>query len=101
MKPQMGVFIIRSLSSNQVYIEAARDLKGVMNGTAFKLKAGGHRNQRLQEAWNEKGAGVFSMEILEILEYHSDDPQNDYIDELALLKMIWEERLTGEGMEVY
>jgi len=102
MKPHMGVFIIRSESDRCCCIEAARDLKGVMNGTVAKLKGDGHlRNRRLQVAWNEKGAEGFVIEILESMEYHSDDPQYDYSDDLALLKMMWEDRFREEGWEFY
>ncbi|NLW90717.1 MAG: GIY-YIG nuclease family protein [Syntrophomonadaceae bacterium] len=102
MKPQMGVFIIRSRSCQRCCIETARDLKGVMNGTVAKLKGGGHLlNRRLQEAWNENGAEDFVIEILETMEYHSEDPQYDYSEDLALLKMIWQDRFREEGWEFY
>lgn len=102
MKPQMGVFVIRSQSARQCCIEAAPDLKGVMNGTVAKLKGGGHlRYPGLQQAWREKGADDFVFEILETLDYHSDDPQYDYKDDLALLKMMWEERFREEGWKFY
>jgi len=98
----MGVFIIRSRSCQRCCIETARDLKGVMNGTVAKLKGGGHLlNRRLQEAWNENGAEDFVIEILETMEYHSEDPQYDYSEDLALLKMIWQDRFREEGWEFY
>lgn len=102
MKPQMGVFVIRSQSGKLCCIEAARDLKGTMNGTVAKLKGGGHLLKRgLQQAWNENGAEDFVIEILETMEYHSDDPQYDYSEDLALAKMIWEERFRQEGWGFY
>jgi hypothetical protein len=101
MKPQMGVFIIRSKSSNKCYIEGTQDLRGTINGARFKLGAGGHPNKELQKDWDELGEGNFTIEILENLEYDKDESKTDYTEDLALLKMIWEEKLAKENMEFY
>lgn len=100
MKPQMGVFIIRSQADNQCYLEATKDLRGVMNSTLFKLRAGGHRNQNLQKAWDENDEDNFVIEILENLEYE-DDSDKDYTDDLALLKTLWEEKVIADGLKLY
>lgn len=101
MRPEMGVFLVRLQSGPQGYLEAVKDLKGVINSTVFKLKAGGHRHKKLQEAWNRHGAEAFVIEILETLDYRSDDPQADYSEDLAIMKLTWEERLKREGMELF
>jgi len=38
---------------------------------------------------------------LEKLEYDKDETKTDYSEELALLKMIWEEKLLQRGVELY
>jgi len=43
----------------------------------------------------------FNLEVLETLSYDGDESRTDYTEELALLQMIWEENLAGEGMEFY
>lgn len=101
MKKDMGIFIVRSKSSNKCYIEATQDLRGTMNGTMFKLGAGGHPNKELQKEWTDFGEGNFTIEILENLKYDKDESKTDYSEELALLKMIWEEKLINENMEFY
>ncbi|MEG6616101.1 GIY-YIG nuclease family protein [Peptococcaceae bacterium 1198_IL3148] len=102
MKPPMGVFIIRSNFSNKCYIEATQDLKSKINSTKFKLGAGNHPNKGLQKEWTEYSAENFTIEILENLEYDKkDETKTDYSEELALLQMIWEERLVKENMEFY
>lgn len=101
MRPQMGIFIIRSQVSNKCYIEATQDLKGTMNGAQFKLETGSHPNRELQKEWNEFGLEKFSVEILETLEYDKDESKTDYKEDLALLKMIWEENLAKENMVLY
>jgi hypothetical protein len=101
MKPQMGVFIIRSKSNNKYYIEGTQDLRGTMNGARFKLDAGGHPNRELQQEWVGNGPSDFTIEVLENLEYDKDESKTDYMEDLALLQMIWEEKLAKEGMEIY
>jgi hypothetical protein len=101
MKPQMGIFIIRSRVNNKCFLKATQDLRGVINGAKVRLEGGFHPNRELQQEWSEYGAGSFTVEILEHLEYGKDESKTDYSDELAILQMIWEEKLTGENMEFY
>ncbi|HBL35768.1 MAG TPA: hypothetical protein DDZ55_03060 [Firmicutes bacterium] len=101
MKPEMGIFIIRGLDGGKCYLQATANLKGTINGTRFKLEAGSHPNQALQKEWTAKGAANFTFEILEQLEYEKDEAKTDYTDELAILQMIWEERLTKEKLEFF
>lgn len=102
MKSQMGIFMVRSNSSNKCYIEATQDLKSKINSTKFKLGAGGHPNKELQKDWKEYGEEHFTIEIIDNLEYDKkDEAKTDYTEDLALLQMIWEERLSKENMEFY
>lgn len=101
MKTQMGLFIIRSEVTNKYYIEATQDLKGTMNSAKFKLGVGDHRNRELQKEWNEFGKDNFTDEILENLDYDKDESKTDYSEDLAILRMIWEEKLMKENKELY
>jgi len=44
---------------------------------------------------------TFIIEILEKLKYDKDEPDNDYSEDLELLKIIWEEKLLQKGMKFY
>lgn len=101
MKPPMGIFIIRSKTSNKCYLQTTQDLRGVINGAKVRLEGGMHPFRELQKEWKEFGADNFTIEILENLEYDKDEAKTDYSEELALLKMIWEEKLAKENMEFY
>lgn len=37
-RPQMGIFTIRSKVNNKCYLQAAQDLRGVMNGARVRLE---------------------------------------------------------------
>lgn len=101
LRPDMGIFIIRSNFNNKCFIEATQNLKGKMNGTIFQLKYGSHINKDLQQDWNQYGSDSFTIEILESLEYDKDESKVDYSDELEILKAICEERLIKEKTAFY
>jgi hypothetical protein len=98
MKPAMGIFIIRSKMNNKCYIQATKDLRGVMNGAQVRLEGGIHPYRELQKEWSELGSENFIIEILENLEYENEE---SVAEDLALLQMIWEEKLTKENKEFY
>lgn len=101
MKPDMGVFIIKSNFSNKCSIEGTQDLKGTINSTKFKLNFGNHPNRELQKEWKEYGESSFTIEILENLKYDKDETKTDYSEDLDILRLIWEERLLQKDMEFY
>ncbi|TGE31008.1 GIY-YIG nuclease family protein [Desulfosporosinus sp. Sb-LF] len=101
MKPDMGIFIIRSTLSNKCFIKKTPNLKGAMNSTLFQLEGGGHPNRELQKEWKDCGEEKFIIEILEKLEYDKDELRTDYTEDLTLLQMIWEEKLAKENLEFY
>ena len=101
MKPQMGIFIIRSKVNNKCYIQTTKDLRGVINGAKVRLDGHMHPNQELQKEWTDFGSENFTIEILENLEYDKDESKTDYTEDLDLLQMIWEEKLAKENLEFY
>ncbi len=101
MKPDMGLFIIRSKLNNKCYIEAALNLNSRMNREIFQLGAQSHPNRELQKDWKDFGKQSFIVEILEKIEYKQDELEDDYTEELQLLKIIWEEKLGKEGLVFY
>lgn len=101
MKPEMGIIIIRSKAENKCCIKASADLKSAMNSTARKLDVPCYPNKELQKAWTEQGANAFTIEILDRLEYSTDDSKSDYSEDLELLEEIWKEKLAAQGMTFY
>jgi hypothetical protein len=101
MKPQMGIFIIRSKVNNKCYIQATQDLRGVINGTKARLGGSMHINKELQKEWDEFGSENFTIEVLENLQYDKDESKTDYTEDLKLLEMIWEEKLAAENLILY
>lgn len=101
MKPDMGIFTIKSNLNNKCHIEGSQNLKGTINRAKFRLNFGNYSNKELQNEWKENGEESFTIEILENLKYDKDESKTDYSEDLAILKMIWEEKLFKQGIEFY
>lgn len=86
----MGVFQIRNLKNDKVFVGSSLNLDGIFNRHRFALNAGSHQSKELQKDWNELGAENFAFEILEELEprEHLDDKK-----ELTFLEDLWLENL--------
>ena len=60
MKITAGIFQIKNLKNQKVFIKSSRNLK-TMNGQQFQLEHGSHRNKKLQQEWNEFGKESFFL----------------------------------------
>ncbi len=60
-----------------------------------------HPNRKLQKEWTEFGSDNFTIEILDNLEYDHNEAKADYKEDLALLQLMWEEKLILENKELY
>ncbi len=96
--PPMGVFQVRNLKSEKVFVGSTMNLKGIFNRYESQLKAGNHPNKSLQAAWNEFGAESFAFEILEEL---SPRANLDSKAELNFLEDLWLEKLQPYGTRGY
>lgn len=94
----MGVFQIRNLTNEKVFIGKSENLEGILNRHEFALKANGHQNKQLQADWNELGAEKFAFEILEELEPREGI---DSKKELEFLEDLWLEKLEPYGERGY
>ena len=101
MKPDMGIFMIRSLDSQKCLLDVSQNIKAKINSVKFQLGANLHPNQELQKEWNEYGEHRFEITILEKLKYSKDESKTDYSEELEILKLEWEDKLLQENTTFY
>ncbi|TEB05999.1 hypothetical protein Psch_03041 [Pelotomaculum schinkii] len=99
MKTQGGVFQIRNLKNQKVFVDSIPNLK-MKTGKLMLLRSGGYKNRQLQEDWNQFGEDAFVFEVLEVLEEKSDG-FFDKADELKKLKTKWIEKLQPFGERGY
>ncbi|MBD2843696.1 GIY-YIG nuclease family protein [Paenibacillus sp. IB182496] len=97
MKPEMGIFVTRTQDNTVRVLETSSNLKGKMNSRIMQLQTGSHPNKALQREWDARGEAAFVMEVLETLTYSKDETKTDYSEELEILRMMWEERLSSGG----
>lgn len=94
----MGIFQIRNLTNEKVFVSSSTNLEGIFNRHQFQLKLNGHPNKALQNDWNELSEENFSFEVLEELESRAglDDRK-----ELEFLEDLWLEKLQPYGEKGY
>src|SRR5262245_45518316 len=84
----MGVFQIRNLVNEKVFLGTSLNLPGIFNRHQFQLQMGGHPNKALQNEWNQYGCNNFVFEILDELTPR-EDPSYDYRPDLEFLEDWW------------
>jgi hypothetical protein len=98
--PPMGVYAIRNLVNQRVYVDASSNPEGALNRHRFELNLKGHRNRALQQDWNAHGAANFRMEVIDTLK-KSEDPAFDAKAELAALLSMWRKEMECDGAAGY
>jgi hypothetical protein len=96
----MGVFLIRNMVNDKVFVGVGLDLPGIINSHKFQLKMGVHRNKQLQSDWDELGSESFAFEILDQLEPRAD-ASDDGRKDLRFLEELWLEKLQPFGARGY
>ena len=96
-KRPVGIFAVRCVATDQVWIGMSRNLTQQKNGVWFSLRLGSHPNRKLQAVWNEKGEAAFTFEVVEEL----DDEGLSRLGLTDLLKTKdkeWRAALNGDAL---
>ena len=67
MKPEMGIFMVQSISANKCYLEVTQNLRGAVNGTRFKLKGGVHPTANCKRIGRNVAKPTLPLKFLSIL----------------------------------
>jgi hypothetical protein len=94
--PPMGVYAIRNVVNQRVYVAASANPEGALNRHRFELGFKSHHNSALQRDWNAQGAASFRFEVIDTLK-KSEDPAFDAKAELAALLAMWRTELGCDG----
>lgn len=86
----IGIFQIRNLTNDKVFVGSTMNLDAIFNRHRFQLDAGNHPSTHLQADWNALGSENFSFEILEEMVPREN---LDLSSELDALVDLWLERL--------
>ena len=96
----MGIFQIRNLANNKLFLGAALNLSGILTSNKLQLKAGSHPNKKLQTEWNEYGGEKFAFEVVDELAA-TQGVDYDYRTDLVHLEELWMEKLEPYGERGY
>jgi group I intron endonuclease len=102
LKFRIGVFQIRNLTNNKIYIGSSTDLVAIWNRAKFQLKLGSYPNAELQREWNEFGEEKFVYEILSEIKQDDDEPIASRKEIKQLEKMFIDELqpFNGKGYNI-
>ena len=100
MKFPMGVFQIRNIITNKIFIGSNLHVVAEWNSQKFQLNAGMHSNEELQKDWKELGPENFVYEILEEIK-ESDNKPLDYSKEIKTLEKLYLEKFNSSPDKIY
>jgi hypothetical protein len=100
MKFPIGVFQIRNIANNKIFLGSSVNLSAVWNSLQFQLNLGTYPNNELQAEWKKFGENSFVFEIL--CEIKQDDsPDRNYKKEAEELKELFMAELQPFGNKGY
>lgn len=88
----MGIYQVKNLVNDKVFIGSAKNLPGKINSVKFQLENGSHVNSELQKDFKKYGEKKFSFEVLDYLS-PKEDPDYDYSEDLKVLEEMWIDKL--------
>ena len=88
----MGIFQIKNLTNNRIFIGSSINIEGKLNSIKFQLEMGSYINKELQKDFNQFGENNFLFETIDVLE-PKKDPGYDYTEDLKTLEDMWIEKL--------
>jgi hypothetical protein len=96
----MGVFQIRNLANEKIFVSKSLDLPGSFNRHRVQLQSGSHASRALQSDWQSYGATQFAFEVLDELTPRAVSPEEIKAD-LDSLEKLWLEQLQPYGERGY
>lgn len=93
-KVEAGIYAVRCVPSEEVWVGSAPDLSTIQNRLWFELRQGKHSQPSLQQAWDAYGSDAFIFETVDRL---TEDQQSGYIRSAAIkqLHLDWIAELNG------
>lgn len=100
-KFKIGVFGIRNLINNRIYIGSSVNLEAMWNRIRLQLNFGSYFNSKLQKEWKEFGEDNFRYEIISEIKQDENDNSKNYGDEVKQLEKLYIDELQPYGEKGY
>lgn len=100
MKFKAGVFGIRNMVNNKLYLGSSVNMDAMWNRSRVQLDFGSHPNAELQADWKSMGKDKFTFEIISEIK-QKDDGTQDLAKEVKDLELLYLEELKPFGEKGY
>ncbi len=101
MKFKAGVFIIKNLVSNKIFLSSSVNLDKIWNRHRLQLNLGSHPCIDLQTDWKLKGDDKFCFEIISEIKQKEEMTDKDIADEVKALEKLYLDELKPFGETGY
>lgn len=95
-----GVYAIHNTVSGALYIGATINFNKRQANHCSELRAGTHRNKRLQRAWDKMGESAFKFVMLEVLDCPQHGAPSEY-KQLCAAERKWQIYYVTNGARLY
>ncbi|MFA5065209.1 MAG: GIY-YIG nuclease family protein [Dehalococcoidia bacterium] len=92
-----GVYRLVNTRNNMYLLDCTPNLQAKQNSFNFTRSSGSCLDFRLKEVWESFGGEAFAFEILESLEKKKEQSQEEFIDDLEMLKQLWSDKLDSSN----
>lgn len=99
-KHPAGLFAVKNIPGNKMFIGASLNLPAKIRGITFELEMGKHAYSNLAEDFIRLGKDKFEIFILDELDV-KDETEKELKKELESLEQMWIEKLKSEGITFY
>ena len=88
-----GIYRLVNTCSGMYLLDYTPNLQAKQNSYNFVISSGSCLDFRLKDEWESFGGKAFIFEILESLEKKKEQTQEEFIDDLKILKQMWSDKL--------
>jgi len=93
-----GVYVIRNISDNKLFLDSTTDLQGTKNRFEFAKSSNLCVHLKIQADWGKRGSDSFVYEVLEELKKGAAQSSAEFKAEIDILKEMWAEKLKDEQL---
>ena len=99
-KQPAGIFAVKNLVDNKIFIGTSLNLPAKLRGISFELELGSHAFKNLADDYKKLGKNNFEISILDELQV-KDETDAGLRAELDMLESMWVEKLKADGVVFY
>ena len=99
-KHPAGLFAVKNIPENKMFIGVSLNLPAKLRGISFELEMESHAYHNLAEDYKRLGKDQFEIFVLDEIEV-KDETERELRAELETLEKMWVQKLKKEGTTFY